>query len=257
MENMKLTIVQHDIVEGDCGATLRRIQTLLDEAVPSDVYVLQEMFATGFDMHPEKTAQTDDGETVGWMRRQAARLNAAVVGSVAIVDGDACYNRLFFVAPEFVATYDKRHLFSFGGEKRRFSCGCRRVVVDFRGVRFLLQTCYDLRFPVFSRSLGGDYDVALYPASWPTTRITAWDSLLTARAIENQAYVVGVNRVGRVGDLHYNGHSRVVDFYGRTVASTPDSTEAVATVDIDAERCRRFRIKFPALEDADAFTVQL
>lgn len=178
-------------------------------------------------------------------------------GSVA-VDDNGLRNRHYFVYPDGTYRYyDKRHLFSFGGENRLYRQGVSPCVVEYKGVRLLLQTCYDLRFPVFSRNCGGCYDVAVYVASWPKSRISAWDTLLQARAIENLAYVVAVNRVGTVGKLEYDGHSRVVDYLGRTVTGVADSEEGVAVAEIDLSRLRAFRRKFPALDDADRFTVDL
>ena len=171
-------------------------------------------------------------------------------------DGGRYYNRLCFVHPDGrVETYDKRHLFTYSGEHRHYTHGTRRVVVNFRGVRILLQVCYDLRFPVWSRNRG-DYDVALYVASWPVGRIEAWSALLRARAIENQCYVVGVNRVGRDPVAEYSGASVVIDPYGRTVATCEDHHISAAEAVLDLERLAAFRRKFPVLEDGDAFELQ-
>ena len=164
-----------------------------------DLIVLPEMFTTGFCVDPSHTADViDDGSAaVAWMRRMAVRYDAAVAGSVAVADGERYFNRMYFVRPDgCVEYYDKRHLFAMGGEADHYTAGHRRVVVGWRGVRILLQVCYDLRFPVFARSRG-DYDMIVYAANWPTPRIAVWDTLLRARAIENQCYVAGVNRAGQ------------------------------------------------------------
>jgi omega-amidase len=257
-EKMEIAIVQHDIVAESVERTLSGIESLLAGVEAVDLVVLPEMFATGFDVDDASVAEPASGGAVlRWMQSLAAARRSAVEGSVA-VDDNGLRNRHYFVYPDGTYRYyDKRHLFSFGGENRLYRQGVSPCVVEYKGVRLLLQTCYDLRFPVFSRNCGGCYDVAVYVASWPKSRISAWDTLLQARAIENLAYVVAVNRVGTVGKLEYDGHSRVVDYLGRTVAGVADSEEGVAVAEIDLSRLRAFRRKFPALDDADRFTVDL
>lgn len=257
-EKMKIAIVQHDIVAESVGQTLSGIESLLVGVEAVDLVVLPEMFATGFDVDDASVAEPASGGAVlRWMQSLAAARRSAVEGSVA-VDDNGLRNRHYFVYPDGTyRCYDKRHLFSFGGENRLYRQGGSPCVVEYKGVRLLLQTCYDLRFPVFSRNCEGCYDVAVYVASWPKSRISAWDTLLPARAIENLAYVVAVNRVGTVGKLEYDGHSRVVDYLGRTVTGVADGEEGVAVAEIDLSRLRAFRSKFPALDDADRFTVDL
>ena len=219
-----------------------------------DLIVLPEMFTTGFCVDPSHAEGViDDGaETVAWMRRMAERYDAAVAGSVAVADGGRYFNRMYFVRPDgCVEHYDKRHLFAMGGEAGHYTAGHRRVVVEWRGVRILLQVCYDLRFPVFARSRG-DYDMIVYAANWPTPRIAVWDTLLRARAIENQCYVAGVNRAGRDPWCDYCGRTALIDPYGRVAASCGDG-ENVVTGDIDMDRLAAFRRKFPVLEDRDAW----
>lgn len=220
-----------------------------------DMTVLPEMFATGFDVDSVAAAEPPAGRIFQWMRRMAESRQTAVAGSVAVAEADGLRNRHYLVRPDGGCRfYDKRHLFGFGGETRLYRQGDERVVADCKGVRVLLQTCYDLRFPVFSRN-SGDYDVAVYVASWPQSRISAWDALLPARAIENAAYVVGVNRVGDTNGLHYSGHSRVLDYLGREIARVEDDGEGVAVAEIDIERLQAFRLKFPVLSDADIFQI--
>ena len=257
-EKMEIAIVQHDIVAESVERTLSGIESLLAGVEAVDLVVLPEMFATGFDVDDASVAEPASGGAVlRWMQSLAAARRSAVEGSVA-VDDNGLRNRHYFVYPDGTYRYyDKRHLFSFGGENRLYRQGGSPCVVEYKGVRLLLQTCYDLRFPVFSRNCEGCYDVAVYVASWPKSRISAWDTLLPARAIENLAYVVAVNRVGTVGKLEYDGHSRVVDYLGRTVTGVADGEEGVAVAEIDLSRLRAFRSKFPALDDADRFTVDL
>ena len=253
---MRVVILQQDIAWADPAENVRQAEAAIDRRPGADLYVLPEMFATGFATHPEGVAEPADSETLRWMVRKAAACRAAVVGSLAVEDGGRYYNRLCFVHPDGrVETYDKRHLFTYSGEHRHYTRGTRRVVVTFRGVRILLQVCYDLRFPVWSRNRG-DYDVALYVASWPVGRIEAWSALLRARAIENQCYVVGVNRVGRDPVAEYSGASVVIDPYGRTVATCEDHHVSAAEAVLDLERLAGFRQKFPVLEDGDAFELQ-
>lgn len=254
---MKVSLLQTDILWAQPEANLRHLEALLGQAEESDLYVLPEMFPTGFAVQPQDVAEPAAGAAFRWMQAQAASRQAAVAGSVAVRSEGRYFNRFYFVLPsgDFYA-YDKRHLFTYGGEHLRFTPGAGRVVASWRGVRFLLQTCYDLRFPVFSRQAPpARYDVLLYVASWPESRRAAWTTLLQARAIENQCYVVGVNRVGDDPACHYGGASIAVDSYGRIIADCGQDTEAVATAQLDMTRLAAFRKKFPVLDDADTFSI--
>ena len=247
----RIAIVQRDIVWQDIDANLRAIEPML-EGVEADVVVLSEMFQTGFVTEPKSIA--DDGRTLAWMQMVAKEHDCAVVGSVVVNEAERYYNRLYFVKPTGeVECYDKRHLFSVGGEDRRFTAGDRRVVVEWRGVRYLLEICYDLRFPVWSRQRG-DYDVAIYSALWPKPRRAVWRTLLQARAIENQAWVVGVNRVGSEPELEYAGDSMVVDHMGRIVADA-ENGECVEVVELESDEILRFRERFNVSRDADSFEI--
>ena len=254
---MVVTLVQMDIKWGDADANRSMAETLMINAPKSDIYVLPEMFTTGFVTSPSEVVKDNGEENVAWMKSLSCQLDAAVVGSVAIMEDGLYYNRVFFVKPDGdVATYDKRHLFTYGGEDKRYTAGANRRVVEWRGVKFLLQVCYDLRFPVFSRNklVGGDvaeYDCALYVASWPSSRRRVWDVLLQARAIENQSYVVGVNRVGTDPVCAYNGGTTLVDAYGKVVAVAEDEQQQTVTATLDMESLSRFRKKFPVLADGD------
>ena len=189
------------------------------------------------------------------MRRWAAAYGRAIVGSAVIAEDGRYRNRMFFVKPSGeTAWYDKHHLFRPGGEGRDYTPGDRRVVVEYKGVRFLLQICYDLRFPVWSRNRG-DYDAIIYCASWDNKRRDAWCALLRARAIENQCYVIGVNRVGTDPDAVYIGDSMVIDYLGRTVANA-ESGEWTMVATLDPESQRAFRAEFPAWQDADDFELR-
>lgn len=249
---MKISLIQHDIEWGNPTANRERLEEILWGLDKSDLYVLPEMFSTGFAVEPQGIAEADGG-TLAWMQRVAKELGGAVCGSVAIEEGGSYYNRCYFVKPNGdVTSYDKHHLFTYADEHRRYTRGGERVVVEFRGVRFLLQVCYDLRFPTFSRNNEKiPYDCAIYVASWPTSRLAVWDTLLHARAIENQCYVAGVNRIGEDASGRYSGGTMMIDPYGNTAAACPLDDECTITVDLDLQALRDFRRKFPVLKDAD------
>ena len=241
---MKTAIVQHEIRERDVEWTLLHIAGLMDEQQGADLYVLSEMFATGF---MAEGAEEKAERVFAWMKEQAQRRDAAIAGSVAVKDGEQLRNRLYFVRPDgSYEYYDKRHLFSYAGEQETYAAGERRVVTEWRGVRFLLQVCYDLRFPVFSRN-HDDYDAMIYVANWPQKRREVWQTLLKARALENQCFVIGVNIVGS----EYVGDSVIHDAYGHIIAQcTPGKTETAAA-ELDMNELQRFREKFPVLRDRD------
>ena len=249
---MKISLMQPDIVWADPEANRAKLEEVMWGLDRSDLYVLPEMFSTGFVTEPAGIAESD-GQTLQWMLRMAQELKGAVCGSVAVEEGGQYFNRFYFVKPNGdVASYDKHHLFTYADEHRRYTPGDERVVVEFRGVRFLLQVCYDLRFPVFSRNNEKiPYDCAIYVASWPTSRQAVWDTLLHARAIENQCYVAGVNRVGQDESGRYCGGTLLVDPYGNTAAACPLDEDCAITVELDLQHLRDFRRKFPVLKDAD------
>lgn len=253
---MKVALIQCDIVWADPAANRSRLDAVL-AALPSvDLCVLPEMFSTGFATCPEGIAEEEPCATFGWMKERAAQMDCAVAGSVALhVDG-RYMNRFYFVKPDGdVTVYDKHHLFTFGGEHHRFTRGEIRQVVEWRGVRFLLGVCYDLRFPVWSRNRK-DYDAAIYVASWPSVRQYPWDTLLRARAIENQCYVLGVNRVGSDPSCEYGGGTALVDPYGAAAAACEKGQEQALVADIDMGVLEAFRAKFPVLDDADDFELK-
>ncbi len=254
---MKITVIQHDIAWLDKAANLERVGRVIAGCGTTDLIVLPEMFSTGFCMDAAAVAEpAGNGAALKWMLRVAEEKNAAVAGSVAVESGGAFFNRMYFVEPDGTVEYcDKRHLFSYSGENLHYSSGTERKVVEFRGVRVLLQICYDLRFPVWSRNCG-DYDLAVYVASWPVNRIAVWDLLLKARAVENQCYVVGANRVGEDPICRYTGNSAIIHPYGRPLAELREGEAGCITADIDMEWLRGFREKFPSLHDADRFNVE-
>lgn len=252
---VKVAICQVDMEWEHTARNLERLEPVV-AAAPADIVVLPEMFATGFKLRPSRVAEPADGLAVTTMRRWAAGFGKAVTGSVVIAEGGEYRNRMFFVEPSGKTTwYDKRHLFRPGGEARDYTRGQRRVVVEYMGLRFLLLVCYDLRFPVWSRNRG-DYDAILCCASWADDRREVWRTLLRARAIENQCYVAGVNRVGTDPDARYAGDSALVDFRGATIADAGNG-ECTLVATFDSEQLERFRQEFPAWMDADDFTLNV
>lgn len=249
---MRVTIVQTDITWACPAANRAHMDGMLRGIEGSDLIVLPEMLSTGFATNPEGIAERD-GSTLAWMKAKAAEKGCAIAGSVATEADGLFYNRFYFVTEEGSTThYDKHHLFTYSGEHHRFTAGNDRVTVEYRGVRIRLLVCYDLRFPIWSRNKADEpYDIALYVASWPTSRADAWDTLLKARAIENQCYVAGVNRVGEDPNCPYCGGSAVIDPYGRVIATCGRGNEGVVTADIDMAALKAFREKFPVLNDAD------
>lgn len=255
-ETLNVTLIQADLFWEDARknrANLEKLITRSPEA--SKLIVLPEMFSTGFSMSPESLAETMKGDTVQWMEKQAIRAQAAICGSLIITENGNYYNRFLFVTPEGEITmYNKRHTFNMAGEGDRYKAGNEQVIIDYLGWKIFPQVCYDLRFPVFARNTS-QYDVLIYVANWPKTRINAWDALLKARAIENMSYSIGVNRVGVDGNnLEYVGHSAVYDVLGN-VLDIAKIEEKVVTVTLSKAHIHETRKKLPFLEDKDGFTI--
>jgi omega-amidase len=226
----------------------------IDEKV--DLIVLPEMFTSGFTMRPELVAETMQGETIEWLQQLAKAKNAAITGSLVIAEHGNFYNRLVFVFPfGEVQFYDKRHLFTLAGEDKKYTAGKEKVIIEYLGWKICPLICYDLRFPVFSRNVE-TYDVLLYVANWPDTRINAWDALLKARAIENMCYTIGVNRIGVDANHHqYNGHSQVQDYLGRAIIE-PQESEGVFVATLDKNALVETRQKLGFLKDKDDFELK-
>lgn len=261
-DSFSATILQNDIVSADAEANHRHLGQLIAGLGTTDLIVLPEVFNVGFGTTPEAVAQPeDDSPTLRWMQQMARQRDCAIAGSIPIVQrcgGQARFlNRLHFVRPDGTYDfYDKRHIFVYGGEWA-YSSGGQRTVAEWRGVRFLLQICYDLRFPLWNRNFG-DYDVAIFCGNWPTARIQQWAALLRARAIENQAYIIGVNRVGNDPLCDYPGQSAIIHPYGHDLASG-GSEEGAATAVLDLAALRTMRERFPVLREQDSleFIMQL
>lgn len=251
---LKVALCQFDMVWENTAANLRTAGKMVAEA-DADLVILPEMFATGFVPDSCRIAQTMSGEIVQEMIRWSKTTGKAVAGGLVVEESGRYCNRLLFVKPSGEIAYcDKRHLYSINGEEADITPGRERVVVEYGGIRFLLQVCYDLRFPVWSRCRN-DYDAIIYVASWPASRRDVWRTLLRARAIENQAYVLGVNRTGDDPRLHYSGDSAAIGFRGETLAEAGEG-QRLLTARLDMDELRRFREKFPAWRDADDFDLK-
>ncbi len=256
MESLKITLLQPDIIWENPSANFEKYFHMLEPVVSTDLIILPEMFSTGFSMNAEKLSETMEGSSVQWMKKLAKDKNASVVGSLIIRDGDQIFNRAVWVFPdEKITYYNKRHLFTIGEENNHYSAGTQKVIVDFKGWQFCILVCYDLRFPVWSRNTE-NYDVVIYVANWPASRANVWKSLLVARALENQSYCVGVNRVGTDGlGIHYQGDSMLVSPKGW--AESLEKTESVRTFDISYSKLHDFRKHFPVLDDKDSFQLSV
>jgi omega-amidase len=233
---------------------------------PCELLMLPEMFSTGFSMSPEKFAEESDGPTLNWMRELAASRNFAVTGSFIVKENGNFYNRLYWVNPDGTYQfYNKRHLFRMAGEDRHYSAGHDKLIIDFKGWKICPMVCYDLRFPVWSRNKSEiihdkrvyDYDLLLYVANWPERRSYAWKTLLAARAIENLAYVAGVNRIGNDGNfIYHSGDSAIYNFKGEVITSALIATEEVIYTGLSKQELDEFRKSFPAGADADTFELK-
>ena len=253
---LRVTIVQTKLHWQDRQANRAHFDALLAGVRQTDLVVLPEMFATGFTMEPQAHAEPAEGETVRWLAGASRRLGCVVTGSLCVESGGRYFNRLYWSDPGGrMLTYDKRHLFRMAGEHEHYESGNDRVLALVKGWRVRPLICYDLRFPVWSRRRE-DYDLLIYVANWPARRRTAWQTLLRARAIENQAYAIGVNRIGRDGaEIDYAGDSAVLDPMGDALVDAGDA-ESVATVTLDYAVLEKLRKHFPVHLDADAFSIE-
>ena len=253
---MKVILVQSDIVWGNPASNMEKNNAVLERHKGADLVIFPEMFSTGFVTDPHGLAEEDPSTTLEWMKCKAAEYDMAIAGSVSLHKDGKFLNRFYFVKPDGdVTIYDKRHLFSFGGEGKFFTPGRERKIVEWRGWRFLLTVCYDLRFPIWLRNRG-DYEAIICVANWPVPRRMNWDTLLRARAIENQSYALGVNRVGNDPACEYNGGTAAIHPFGDTIAECPDNEETECCIDLDKEFITNFWKTFPALIDADDFELK-
>lgn len=249
MSKLKIAGLNLDIAWKDKEENFRRIENEFFDT-EADIFLLPEMFSTGFCMEAEEVADRNN-ESLSWMKSFAKSKNAAVAGSASVEENGHFYNRFYFVFPDGnFEYYDKRHLFSYSGEDKIYTAGTDRKIIDYKGFRILLQVCFDLRFPVFSRNQA-DYDAILYVANWPSSRVEAWKSLLKARSIENQAFVFGLNRTGTDGYKNEYEESSLVYFPdGREISERENN---VVFSEWNLEELQEFRSKFPFLAESDEF----
>lgn len=264
---MKITVLQADLIWEDATANLQRFEEKI-RGLPekTDLIILPEMFSTGFSMAPERTAESHGGSAFQWMQRMAKESGAILCGSLAVKENAHYYNRLYWVQSNgSYEQYDKRHLFSMAQEPAHFEAGTKKIIPVSQGIRFCPLICYDLRFPVWSRnrfekgkaaSEGWDYDVLIYVANWPAVRAFPWKQLLIARAIENQCYVIGVNRVGTDGNgFEHSGDSLIIGPKGEIIQQLAPSEEGLLQFTPDLEVLNAFRNQFPVGQDADAYFI--
>ena len=262
MSTLTITTIQSNLIWEEKSANLRLLeQKIIGIEEKTEIVVLPEMFSTGFSMKPEMLAETMDGETVEWMKRVSRENSIVLTGSIMIKEDGNYFNRLIWMLPNGqYGRYDKRHLFAFGEEDKHYSPGSKRLIASVKGWKINLLVCYDLRFPVWARQkkseAGAEYDVLIYVANWPERRSHAWKTLLCARAIENQCYVVGVNRVGTdAKNILYSGNSLVIDPLGQVLYHMADE-EDVNTITLQKEMLEDVRSKFPFWKDADSFNIE-
>lgn len=260
MSSLTLTLIQANLVWEDKVANLSMFEDKINSIKEkTEVIILPEMFSTGFNMVPDELAEDMNGTTVEWMKKIASSKRIIVTGSVIIREGEHYFNRLIWMLPnQQYGYYDKRHLFGFAGEDERYTAGNKRLIASVKGWKINLQVCYDLRFPVWARQSGNnqpEYDVLIYVANWPERRNHAWKTLLQARAIENQCYVIGLNRIGNDGkDIYHSGDSMVVDALGEILYHKAHD-EDIYTITLHKEPLEEIRTRLPFLKDADTFKI--
>ncbi len=259
-KDLNVCLAPMEIIWGDKNTNLETVANILERVHPeTDLLVLPECFSTGFPSGMDKEevrplAERNTGDTIDYLKELAHKYNVAIAGSYVANSGGSLYNRGFFIEPSGEDYFaDKRHLFTMAGEHNVFSRGHDRLKVRYRGWEIALIICYDLRFPVWCRNVGNEYDLLLAVANWPNARINAWDTLLQARAIENEAYVCGVNCKGRdTQGYEYGGSSAIIDFKGKNISI---ESEGLLYARLSREKLNRFREKFPAYADADPFKI--
>lgn len=254
-DELKITLVQTTLEWENPEANRKKFQKIIQSLEEStDLIILPEMFTTGFTMNAEPYAETMEGKTVKWMIKMAREKNAAITGSIIVIENGKFFNRLLFTTPEGkLHAYDKKHLFTLASEQETYTAGNEKLIIQYKGWKICPMICYDLRFPVWARNIE-NYDVLLYVANWPKVRTKAWDVLLQARAIENMAYCIGVNRVGIDGkDFEYVGHSTIYDGLGEDLFQLKNESEAIMNTILYKNHILEIRKKLQFLEDKDDF----
>ena len=259
MNDLKITIIQSDLHWENKEKNLEMFsQKIASISEVTHLIVLPEMFTTGFSMHPEVFAETMTGNTIAWMKAKAKEKNCVITGSFVCEDKGKHFNRLVWMnADGTYSTYDKRHLFRMGDEDKHYGHGEKKIIVDLKGWKICPLICYDLRFPVWARNTKENlYDILIYVANWPERRSHPWKSLLVARAIENQSYTIGGNRIGTDGnDIYHSGDSVALNFKGEVISKIESGKEAIETVTLNYKDLVEFRKMFPVMLDADDFSI--
>jgi len=254
-EALRVTTIQTNLFWEDISKNLSNFESKIETVInKTDIIILPEMFSTGFSMTPRKFSQTMEGFSVSWMKKMASYSNALIIGSLIIEAHGKHLNRLLAVNPDGTYHhYDKKHLFAMAGENKSYSAGSDRLIFKYKGWNICPLICYDLRFPVWSRNQN-NYDLLIYVANWPEKRSNHWKILLQARAIENQSFVVGVNRIGEDGNQYlYSGDTCVIDALGKKISTTEAYKESIETVILNKKELDQVRKTLPFLEDSDSF----
>jgi len=254
---MKVALLQSDLKWHEPDVNRRHFEGMIQEmSADVDVVLLPEMFTTGFTMQPEAVAETIHGQSIQWMTKMAEEKNFAIAGSLVITENDKFYNRFIWINPDgSLFKYDKRHLFNPAGEGEVYCSGDQKSIVSYKGFRFCLNICYDLRFPAWSRNRE-DFDCLIYVASWPKPRIHHWQTLTKARAIENQCYVLAVNRLGvDENNFEYNGHSAAISFDGSTLIEQEEA--GILYANLDKVAMNQYKEKLPFFRDADQIEIKI
>lgn len=255
--DLKVAMIQTDLVWENPAENRRVLNDKIDAITASvDLIILPEMFTSGFTMNPEAVAETMDGKTIVWLKEKAKAKQAAIMGSLVVMEDNNYYNRMVCIEPSGkITTYDKRHTFTLAGEHKVYTAGKEKVVFEYKGWKICPLVCYDLRFPVWARNTE-DYDLLIYVANWPKIRIDAWDTLLKARAIENMTYCIGVNRVGLDGNNYeYSGHSVAYDVLGKRLDNLLENEDTIEIVTLEKSAIKTYREKLNFLNDRDAFSL--
>ena len=257
-DELRISFIQSNLIWENPEANRQVFEKKINQIDSvTDLIILPEMFTTGFSMNASRLAETLGGETVLWMKKLASKKQAAITGSIIISENNHFYNRLIFVHPSGeIQFYDKRHTFTLAKENEVFSAGKSKLIIDYKGWKICTLICYDLRFPVWSRNVE-NYDLLIYIASWPKTRISAWDTLLKARSIENMCYTIGVNRIGKdANDFEYTGHSIALDCLGNSLSKENNEQDDIVSLTLKKTTLNHYKDKLRFLNDKDGFILK-
>lgn len=257
---LNVVTIQYDTAWEKADKNYQTLDNYLSEiSEPVDVVVFPEMFNTGFTMNAENNYETISGKGINFLKKWSKKLDALLIASLIIKVNENYYNRLAVCYPDqSVKYYDKKHLFTFANEHKHYSPGNQNLTINYKDWKIACFICFDLRFPVWCRNdKNNPYDIAVFVANWPTKRVIAWKNLLQARAIENQSYVIGVNRVGIDGnEIEYNGASKIFNALGEEIANIPENQTVISSTTLDKEKLNQIRESFPFLQESDTFELK-